>query len=256
MNAPVIVAIETSSRNGSVALARGPELLAETEFPTHREHARELLPTLDSLCRGQSVDPNDLEQCHLSIGPGSFTGLRVAVTFARHLALATGVKIVAAPTLDVIVENCAAMDSPPCRVAVLLDAKRGQVFAAVYQLDPPVCRPPSGATSTPRADTAAAFAYRRIVEPCLSEPARLLGSLAKPLAVVGEGIDYHRAAVEGIGAEVLDRSLWPPKARNVYRVGWRRALEGGFTPPRDLVPFYLRRPEAEELWEKRHGPRP
>ncbi|MBN2562554.1 MAG: tRNA (adenosine(37)-N6)-threonylcarbamoyltransferase complex dimerization subunit type 1 TsaB [Phycisphaerae bacterium] len=231
-----IIAIETSGRRGSVALARGPDLVAEYTFPTMREHARELIPTLDRLCREQGWAPADLDQCHLSIGPGSFTGLRVAVTFARHLALAVGARIIAVPTLDVIAENCAAVDAPPPHLAVILDAKRRQVFAAVYERD--------------------AGTYRRIVEPCLIEPGRLFAGAPAPIAVIGEGVAYHRDAIDASGVSILDDSLWWPRAANVHRIGWRLAQQGRFTPARELVPFYLRRPEAEELWEKRHGPQP
>ena len=267
MNAPLIMAIETSGRQGSVALARGPVVLAESGFSTDREHARELLPTLDKLCREQGWRPSEIEQCYVSIGPGSFTGLRVAVTFARHLALAGGARIVAVPTLEVIAENCAILEPPPAHVAVILDAKRGQVFAAVYERAAPTASPESGAiadqqmgdialpTGLDRHPISALRppAYRCLVEPCLIEPVRLLAGAPRPLAMTGEGIDYHRAALDVAEVEVLDRTLWPPQARNVHRVGWQLALAECFTPSRELVPFYLRRPEAEELWEKRHG---
>jgi tRNA threonylcarbamoyladenosine biosynthesis protein TsaB len=251
MNNPRIIAIETSSRRGSVAAARGPELLTEETFPTDREHARELLPALDRLCRAQGWSPDEIAHCYVSIGPGSFTGLRVAVTFARHLALATGAKICAVPTLDAVAENCAALPDAPEHLAVVFDAKRGQVFAAVFARRGPcgtavlgcvVAQPPS-----------AVFAYDRIVEPCLIEPAALLATAPRPIAVVGEGIDHHRAAIEASGAALLDQTLWRPRAANVHRLGWGLAEQGRFTPARELVPFYLRRPEAEELWEKRHG---
>lgn len=241
-----ILAVETSGRHGSVAVACGSRLLAERDFPTDREHARELLPVVDELCREQGWTAADLDHCYLSIGPGSFTGLRVAVTFARHLALATGTKICAVPTLDTIVENCATVASPPLRVAAILDAKRGQVFAAVYQKDLAATLDKTEAGLEPPA-------YRRIVEPCLIEPAKLFSTTTAPIAVIGEGIDYHLPAIQASGAEILDRSLWRPRASCVHRLGRRLAQSGQFTTARMLMPFYLRRPEAEELWEKRHG---
>jgi len=241
MNNPRIIAIETSSRHGSVAVALGPDLLAEETFPTDQEHARELLPALDRLCRAQGWSPDEIAHCYVSIGPGSFTGLRVAVTFARHLALATGAKICAVPTLDAVAENCAALPDAPEHLAVVFDAKRGQVFAAVFAR--------RGGSSAGVAKSA----YDRIVEPCMIEPDALLATAPRPIAVVGEGIDHHRAAIEASGAALLDRTLWRPRAANVHRLGWGLAEQGRFTPARELVPFYLRRPEAEELWEKRHG---
>ncbi|HVP09935.1 MAG TPA: tRNA (adenosine(37)-N6)-threonylcarbamoyltransferase complex dimerization subunit type 1 TsaB [Phycisphaerae bacterium] len=233
MNDDMIIAIETSGRRGSVALAKGPRLLGEGEFATQVEHARELLPALDSLCRDHSLAPAEIRQCYVSIGPGSFTGLRVAATFARHLALATGARLCAVPTLDVIVENCLGLDAPPANVAVILDAKREQVFAALFRF--------------------ADGAYCRLIDPQLIRPIDLLAGAPRPIAAIGEGITYHKEAVQAGGAEILDSSLWWPRAASVHKLGWQLAREGLFTSPQRLVPCYIRRPEAEELWEKREG---
>ncbi len=228
-----IIAVETSGRKGSIALAVGPRVIATRTFATNVEHARELLPSADSLVREQDWAPQSLTQCHLSIGPGSFTGLRVAVSFARMLATASRVRICAVPTLDVIAENCTRLASPPSRVAVVLDAKRKQVFGAIYEL---------GSES-----------IRCVVGPALIDPERLFASTPRPLAVMGEGVPYHREAIEAAGLESLDETLWWPQAVNVHRLGLHMARQGQFTSARDLVPNYIRRPEAEELWEKRHG---
>jgi tRNA threonylcarbamoyladenosine biosynthesis protein TsaB len=239
MKTPRIIAIETSGRQGSVAVARGAELLAEAAFPTDQQHARELLPTLDALCRAQGWPAGSVEHGYISIGPGSFTGLRVAVTFARHLALATGARICAVPTLDVIAENCSRLGDAPEVLAVMLDAKKNLVFAAGFARRP--------------GNAADGFRYERILEPCLIEPSAMLSKLPRPAAVIGEGLTHHEAAMAAVGAIVLDRSLWSPRAANVHKLGWRLAEAGRFTAARELVPFYLRRPEAEELWEKRQG---
>ncbi len=226
------IAVETSGRLGSVAIGQGARLVAERQFPTQVEHARELLPAVDDLLRRQGWAPGEIEHCHVSIGPGSFTGLRVAVTFARHLALAVGAKICAVPTLDVIVENCTSMETPPAYAAVLLDAKRKQVFAAVFEL--------------------CGGQYRCLTGPRLESPATILATAPRPIAILGEGVDYHRESIGACEATVLDRALWIPTAANVYKLGRRLAEAGQFTAARDLVPCYVRRPEAEELWEKRH----
>lgn len=207
--------------------------MAEVRFSAHQEHARDLIPTADRLCREHGWSPDTIKQCYLSIGPGSFTGLRVAVAFARHFALSVGVKICAVPTLDVISENVSELEKPPPHLAVILDAKRGEVFSAVFAFKDGL--------------------YRRIAEPRMIEPAKLIADAPSPIGIVGEGIDYHRNAVEAANVEILDNALWWPRATHVHRIGWRLALQGDFVDPTHLTPFYLRRPEAEELWERRHG---
>lgn len=232
MKPPRIIAVETSGRCGSVAIALGPDLVGRRDFSADMQHARDMLPEMDRLLGEHQWRPEGVDQCYLSIGPGSFTGLRVAVAFARHFALATAARICAVPTLDVIAENCCGIEQPPEHLAVVLDAKRKQVFAALFAYDGEV--------------------YRRTVEPRMAEPAAILAAAPTPLSVMGEGINYHRPAIEASGAQILDSSLWCPTAAGVHQVGWRMACAGEFTDPARLVPDYLRRPEAEELWEKRH----
>lgn len=228
---PRIIAIETSSRKGSVALGLGAMLLAERDFATQADHARELLPTVDALCREQGWTPASLNECHISIGPGSFTGLRVAVTLARTWAFALSVRVVAVPTLAVIAANAASLEMPPRRLAVILDAKRKQVFGSVFEWD--------------------GGAYRPLMEPALVEPFSLLTGVHKPDAVIGEGIAYHRDAVEQSCVPAVSEELWFPRASCVRRLGFALSATGAFTEPRRLVPLYIRRPEAEEVWEAR-----
>lgn len=240
MSPPRILAIETSGRCGSIALGLGDKLVADAPFATDAEHARDLLPTADALCRklgGEFFDEARqiplLDHCYVSIGPGSFTGLRVAVTFVRHLALAMGVKIVAVPTLDAIAQNAQSLSAPPEKLAVVLDAKRNQVFGALFELR--------------------AGRYERLQGPQLVSPAELLAG--GNWSVLGEGVPYHRDAIEAAGAAVVDENLWRPRAAMVHRLGWRLAQAGKFTAAHELVPLYVRRPEAEELWEQRQAAR-
>jgi tRNA threonylcarbamoyladenosine biosynthesis protein TsaB len=231
MNEDRIIAIETSGRQGSVVIGMGDQILAYREFAAHQQHARDLLPMLDALCREQGWRPNELTHCYLSIGPGSFTGLRVAVAFARHLALAAGVKICAVPTMDVMARSALTLPNPPEHVATILDAKRNEVFAALFEHT--------------------ADGYRRTLEPVMTPLAALLAKAPRPLAVLGEAVEQNRETIQSAGAAAVDSNLWWPRAENVLALGRAMARQHQFTPPRSLVPFYLRRPEAEELWEKR-----
>lgn len=259
-----IIAIETSGRRGSVVVAEGARRVAEEGFSTDQEHARELVPAADRACRAAGWLPHDLQHCYLSIGPGSFTGLRVAVTFARHLALAVGVRICAVPTLEVIAENVDPEQESVSNLAVVLDAKRGQVFGGLYE--PRLADGgsqtvvgvenswPAGAPG-PSASAGASGRpfWRRVRGPSLIEPATLVAAAPRPLVVIGEGVPYHRPGIEAAGGRIGEEQWWWPAAVRVHELGMQMAGEGRFTAGRDLTPFYLRRPEAEELWEKRHG---
>ncbi len=230
---PRLVAIETSSRIGEVAVARGPEVLGQRQFSKAMRHAVELMPAIRDLTQAQGWKPSDIDAVYVSAGPGSFTGIRIAITIARALQQAIGCQLVGVPTVDVLAAN-----APPEveHLAVIMDAKRGQIYAAGYQRD---------VKSTE---------LRRTSGPLLTTPADFLAQAPRPLHILGEGIDYHRpviAAAHGVIIE-LDKSLWQPRAVMVHQIGLALARAGVFTPLNDLLPIYLRKAEAEEVWEKKH----
>ena len=135
MEEPLILAVETSSRVGSVALARGPALLAQSTFSGPLQHSAEIFPAISQLLNRFHFVPGDIAQVHVAIGPGSFTGLRIAVTMAKAMHLANATAIVTVDSLDVIAANIGDVSSAPAlqdsggvlldRVAAVLDAKRG-----------------------------------------------------------------------------------------------------------------------------------
>ena len=237
--------IETSGRLGSVALALGPDLLEERFFSGQLRHTAELLPTMDSLCRSHQWRPSDIEQLYVSAGPGSFTGLRIAITAAKTLAFAQSTQIVAVPSTDALALN-AAWSLPPeelaqCQVVVVIEAGRGRVFAAVFEPTDPSrkCEP-----VMPGFDV--------IIPAAQMHPTELLDQTSRPLFLLGEGLTYHPDEFTGAGLVILPESCNRPSAANVHRCGYLRAQAGLFADAHQLQPIYLRRPEAEEKWEKLH----
>lgn len=240
------LALETSGDMGSVALGRGAEVLETRLLGGPRRHAVEFLPTVAAICKAHAVEPATIRRVYVSSGPGSFTGLRIGITAARMIALAGGASVIAVPTLEVIAQNAAlaageplglkpsACSVPPDRVVVVLDAKRGRVYAAAFV----------------RRDNG----YAATGDPVEADPVSFLASQAaqgQSCAVLGEGIRYHLKAVEASGWPILPESLYRPRAETVYRLGLARAGEGRFDDRRTLVPTYVRPPEAEERWEQR-----
>ena len=231
---PRIVAIETSSRVGSVAVACGEQILGQRQFSKAMRHAVELMPTIRDLARAQGWKPSEIDQIYVSAGPGSFTGVRIAITIARAMQQAIGCQLISVPTVDVLAANA---PREVVNLAVIMDAKRGQVYAASYQRD------------------VASGELRRTAGPLLTDPAPLLADAPRPLHILGEGIEYHRtviAATHGVVME-LDNSLWQPQAVMVHHVGLALARAGNFTQRNALLPVYLRKAEAQEVWEKKHG---
>ncbi|MBA2706997.1 MAG: tRNA (adenosine(37)-N6)-threonylcarbamoyltransferase complex dimerization subunit type 1 TsaB, partial [Gemmatimonadaceae bacterium] len=119
------LAVETSARIGSVAVVMDGNVLAEEQFSHGLQHAAQLLPIIDRLICAQGWNPADVQELYFSAGPGSFTGLRIGITLAKTMALATGVKLIAVPTARVLAENGPAGASD---LILVLDAKREQIF--------------------------------------------------------------------------------------------------------------------------------
>lgn len=228
-----ILLMDTSGKTGAVGLATGAGVVASAHLPGTLRHAAELMPTIETLLAGQGWRPDSITDVFLTIGPGSFTGLRLGVSVARTLSWAAGARVVAVPTMAVLARNALAASPPPEHVAALLDAKRGQAFAACFALR--------------------AGSYQPLIDACLEEPQPFLARCPRPLAALGEGLAVHQEAVIESGATILPPELWPGCAEHVFAVGIQAARAGQYTPAGDLVPWYVRRPEMEERWEKRQA---
>jgi tRNA threonylcarbamoyl adenosine modification protein YeaZ len=251
---PLILAVETSGRLGSVALAAGPQLLAEAEFSAALRHSAEIFIAADRLLKDFDRRPDQIEQIYISAGPGSFTGLRIAVTIAKIMHLANNIKIVALDTLDLIAQNAIdyikAEKKTIDRIAVVLDAKRGQFFISVYEnknLRQSEAKNADAKRESESEATAAASTlsdWAKILPPSLMTADHLVTQFAKaqrPLWLLGEGLVYYKDKFETGGIEFFDESLWTPKASLVHRIGWEKALCGQFAEPMSLVPFYIQR---------------
>lgn len=231
---PLILAVETSGRRGSVAIATGRLLLAETAFSGPMRHSSEVFPSICSLLSRFGRKPNDIHHIYVSVGPGSFTGLRIAVSMAKIMHLASNVNIVAVDTLDVIAANTDDyMGQENIRVdkiAVILDAKRGQFYIAVYK------RTSDGIWKKSLSDslmTASQFLDR-------------FAAKTKPIWLLGEGLVYYEDKFKAEGVHFLHDKFWNPRAEKVHMLGWKMACSGQFADPVTLQPKYLRKPDIKE----------
>src|ERR1051325_1932575 len=224
---PRALAIETSGRIGSVALIDDDGAIEEREFQHGLQHAAMLIPLIDELCQKRGWKAADLHEVYVSVGPGSFTGLRIGITLAKTLAFATGAKLVAVPSMRVLVENASAESG---HAIVVLDAKREQVFTAGFE----------------RVDGKWVEREAAHVEGL----AEVLKRSPRPVELIGEGIAFHRQYIGADGEFVLGRQeAWGARAGVLARLGNELAREGKFVDPFLLEPIYIRPPEAQEKLE-------
>ncbi len=235
-SAPFNLAIETSGRAASFALGRGDELIEVIELPPQTAGAgsggtggsSQLMQHLDALCSRRNIQPSQLGEVYLSIGPGSFTGLRVAVTLAKMFALTLGAKVIAIPTLDVVARN-----APPdaACVAVGLNLKKETLYTGLYERQ--------GDAMTP------------IAPPALRSMRELLALAPRPLAILGDPLPA--LPPDAIDVTVLPRLMAQASAEQLWLLARQASHQGRFDDPLALVPLYVRPPEAIELWDRIHG---
>lgn len=224
------VAIETSCRQGGVALGRGGEILHTEPFDASSRHATVLVAKLQELLRRFSLHPRDLGELYVSAGPGSFTGLRVGITVARTMGQQIpGLRCVAVPTPLAIAENLGLC----CEHAgVILDAKDDLVYACLLRREGDHYAPAGPAGVLPLGD--------------------FLTGTPRPLVLVGEGLRFHAADDPSVGlAFPPDSPSHYPTPQGVWRVGRRMASRDLWTPYPQLLPAYARQPEAVRLWERK-----
>ena len=213
-----VLAVETSSLAGGVALLDDERLVAEYLLDVSVTHSERLMAAVDQALAGARWTGRDLGGLAVAVGPGSFTGLRIAVSTAKGLALALGLPIAAVPTLDAM---AAALPWAALPVCPVLDARKGEVYASLYRWD--------GA------------GMHREWEYLALAPEALAARLGEPTLVVGDGA----AAVRSPHARTVPPPRRLPSPACVGMLGLDRQRRGETVPAATLTPLYLRPSEAE-----------
>jgi len=217
--APLLLAVETATAAPSVALWRGDTLLGERAADPSRATAEALLPALDALLAGAGLALAAVEGFAVSIGPGSFTGLRIGVATVKGLAFGTGRRAAPVSTLAAL----AAHARGPGPVAAVLDARRGEVYAAGFTGGVAADWLPEGVIAI----------------------AELAARLPAGCRVVGEGAPLCAEALRGAEVELVPPPYPETTARHVAALAARAWPRGETVAASDLAPRYVRRAEAE-----------
>ena len=228
-----ILAMDTATVVSSVAVATEDRVVAELTAETRFTHSETLVENIEEVMRLADVKREDLSAVAVSLGPGSFTGLRIGLAAAKAIAYALSIPLVGVPTLEVL---AAAFPSPGAIVAPLIDAQKGNGYFALYRWTENglVCE----------RDVAVA-SPEEIADTIVREqgPVTVAGDFARKLAA--KGIELPKNATLAPLTHIMPRAALVA-ARAVVRL---QNEEG--KSPMDLEPIYVRRSEAEVLWEKR-----
>ena len=134
---PLILALETATRAGSVCLARGPEVLASLSGSASLSHSTDLIENLDELLRSEHLKLSDVDLFAAASGPGSFTGLRIGLATVKSLAVCARRNCVGISTLAALAHGAGAS----ARTVAILPAGRGEVFAQLFEVNENEVRP-------------------------------------------------------------------------------------------------------------------
>jgi tRNA threonylcarbamoyladenosine biosynthesis protein TsaB len=223
-----ILGLEASTPVGTAAVLDGDELEGESWFCSSRTHSERMLQCIDDLLRGADLRTEDLDGLAVGLGPGSFTGLRIALSTAKGLAFALGVPLVGISTLEALAHNIPFWQGHIC---ALLDARGGCVYGALFK-------------------ATRAREPQRIEHDGVYEMASWLHRFKRATMFLGNGaVVYRKLITDLIGqhAHFPPPELLHPRGSVIARLGLRRLRSGVADDLDALVPLYARRPRAVGL---------
>ncbi|MDO4902653.1 MAG: tRNA (adenosine(37)-N6)-threonylcarbamoyltransferase complex dimerization subunit type 1 TsaB [Limosilactobacillus sp.] len=227
-----VLAIDSSNHPLSVALVEDSQLLATTTLNMVRNHSIYLMPEIDRLCKLVSWTPADIDRVVVAKGPGSYTGIRIAVTTAKVLADTLKIDLAAVSSLEVIAHNV--IPGSDRVIVPFFDARRGNVFAGAYQWQ-------DGKLTNVIADQHLA----------ITDLLTQLESVKRPVVLVGEMTAKLQDQIDKLPDNVAlaPQEYSIPSTYHLALAGETRETVEDID---SFVPEYLRITEAEANWQKLH----
>jgi len=201
----------------------GDQVVSEVELTGGQRTAQSLAPAMKNLLEEVHWKPSDVQLVAVTLGPGSFTGLRVGVVTAKTLAYASGAEVIGVNTLDVIAHQSPAGNRS---ISAVIDAHRHQLFAKTFK------REEDGFLNTDQVTQVVATDH-------------YVANLKPDIIVTGPVLEKLRSRLPA-GAPVADKSLWKPMAATVGQLAWHNYQAGKRDDVWKLAPNYYRQSAAEE----------
>ena len=214
-----VLAFDTSSKALSLAILEAKQVLAETTINIKKNHSITLMPAIDFLMASLDWTPKDLDRIVVAEGPGSYTGLRIAVATAKTLAHTLNIELIGMSSLLSLVPR-----QQEGLLVPLMDARRNNVYAGFYENAKPVM---------PEAHLSFAEVLEKVTD-------------AEQVTFVGEVGPFVEQIQEQLPQASYQETL--PNAANLALWAWDKKADS----LHDFVPNYLKRVEAEENWLKNH----
>lgn len=229
-----VLAIDTSTVIAAVAVMDDEKLLGEYSINNKKTHSQKLMVMVNEIMKNLDLKPSDIDVFAASIGPGSFTGLRIGVATAKAMAYAMSKPVVGVPTLDALAYNIVTSRSVICPI---LDARNNQVFTALYESDGKKLEKMTDYMGIP-----------------VSELVEFIKQNDMQVIFTGDAVDLH---MEYFKSELGENCEFAPlgsrlqRGASVAELAIQMAKEGKLSDSFELLPFYLRKSQAEREFEKK-----
>jgi len=228
----LILGIDTASRKGSIALARSGQPVADLRLNEGGAHARDLITCIDNLLRGAQLRINALNGVAVSIGPGSFMGVRIGMATGKGLAYSLGIGLLGMSTLEALARAAlpvtVSTDEPICPA---IEAGRGEVYAALFQKE--------------------GEGVRRLEPDRSWDPVALAGELPEGTIVAGNASATLLRAAAGTGRSLRRAGEIPPLATTIAVWGTLTQRPGATYTAGVPGPNYVRPWDAEAARRKK-----
>ena len=215
-----ILGIDTSTAIGSIGLIDEGEIIAEQTLSISRQHASRLIPAIDQTLKSAELKIRDIDAVAVAIGPGSFTGVRIAVSTAKTICYAIERPVIGISTLESIAYNLAYI---PSEICVILDARKDEVYSAVFK-----------------------NGVRQSNDRCLTISA-ILSEITPHAIFVGNGLRQHAAEIKSHfkldladSICLADSTFGLSRGTNVARLGLNKLANSNGDNPFDIIPNYIR----------------
>ncbi len=230
-----ILGIDTSTKICSLGLIEEEAILIEYTFNNlQKKHSSVLMPAIKDIFEKVNLKLQDIDGIAVSLGPGSFTGLRISLGVAKGLSYASSLPLLGIPTLDALAFS---LKGVPCLICPILDAKKDEIYNVVFR----------GGNN-----------FKKVMDYKCEDINSLLirlSSLKEKIIFIGEGlIRYQEIIKEKIGKDALfiDPQLVFSRGANIAFLGLEKLKKGKKDNVSTLSPLYLRKSEAEMAWEKKY----
>jgi len=229
---PVILALETATMCGSVALVTENKCLAEFSLQTGETHSRRLLAGVDWILQETGIDWPAIDAVAVCLGPGSFTGLRIGLATAKGLVMAADAKLIGVGTLDGLAAQL--FGAGETLICPVLDARKKEVYCGFYKCDN------SGVP-------------RLLEGPLVMSPESLCERIDEPVVFLGDGAtvygDLFREKLVDL-LKMVPSNVYFPRATTIGLLALDKWQKNEFLDPAGAEPIYIRASEAELLLGK------